>query len=261
MVTRRHAGKFPSALHSDQLLVGPSRSRRIFLWAFVLEGAGTFCSWTGSALAQSLESGRSEKSGLLIDRAVVRFTAPEGGGRARPYFIYERELSFEARLAALADAAHRSKKVPFRRHHLQGALERHIAETLLAALPMDPEPSEKMLLEQLNAARTMIVEQVGGEEAFFAAARKEGLGRLEQSRYFRRRARASLYLHVMVTPMLQPSALELRRAHRSGEGPLASLPYAEAEPALRRWYVARSLKAAVTTYFQNARARVQLQFL
>lgn len=223
-------------------------------WALGLTSFG----WSsrGLAAAEDIATG-----GMVIDRAVARFSAPEGGGRARPYFIYERELAFEARLVALADTAYRSRTVPYRRHHLQGALERHIAETLLAALPMDPEPSEQTLAIQLNAARAMIFEQIGGEQSFYDAARKEGLGRLEQSRYFRRRARASLYLHVMVTPMLEPSALELRRAHRSGEGPLASQSFAEAEPALRRWYVARSLKAAVTTYFQNARARVDLKFL
>src|SRR5690606_9510556 len=78
---------------------------------------------------------------ITIDRAVVRFSAPEGGGRERPYFVYERELAFEARLVARADLAHRSKSEPYRRHHLQAALERHIAETLLAALTIDPSPS------------------------------------------------------------------------------------------------------------------------
>jgi hypothetical protein len=209
----------------------------------------------------SLAVASKEGSTVVLDRAVVRFSAPEGAGRARPYFIYERELSFEARLVAMADAAHRSKEVPYRRHHLQNALERHVAETLLAALPMDPAPTEQQIAEQLVSARQMVLEQIGGEGQLLAAARAEGIGALELRRYFRRRALASLYLHVMVTPMLEPSALELRRAHRSGEGPFKDRPFSEAEPSLRRWYIARSLRAAVGTYFQNARSRVHLNFL
>jgi hypothetical protein len=198
---------------------------------------------------------------IVVDRAAVRFSAPEGGGRERPYFIYERELAFEARLAALADSAHRSKTEPYRRHHLQQALERHVAETLLSALTIDPPPTAEELAKQLEEAQRMVALEVGGEAALLAAARAEGIGTLEIRRYFRRRAMASLYLHVMVTPMLAPSTLELRRLHRNAEGPDSDKPFEEAEPALRRWYVAKSLRSAVETYFQNARARVRLAFL
>ncbi len=200
-------------------------------------------------------------SPILLDRAVVRFTAPEGGGRERPYFIYERELAFEARLVALADVAHRGKSGAYRRHHLQNALERHIAETLLAALPVDPPQSPTQISRQVQVARKMIVGEVGGEEAFMRAARLEGIGRLEVRRFVRRRALASLYLHIMVAPMLTPSSLELRKVHRSGKGPLAHRAFAEAQPALIRWVVARHLRTALTVYFQNARARVRLKFL
>lgn len=196
-----------------------------------------------------------------MDRAVVRFSAPEGGGRERPYFIYQRELAFEARLVALADSSHRKKSIPYRRHHVQQALERHVAETLLAALTIDPAPTEDQVADQIAAARKMVIDEVGGERRFLQAARAEGMGSLEARRYFRRRALASLYLHAMVTPMLSPSTLELRRVHRRGEGPLPHEPFDKAEPALRRWYVAQSLRTAVETYYQNARARVRLSFL
>lgn len=217
-----------------------------------------FFSAVGGAAAQA---SRERGPAIVLDRAVVRFSAPEGGGRERPYFIYERELAFEARLVALADSAHRSKKQPYRRHHLQQALERNVAETLLAALSIDPPPTLEQTAEQIDSARRMISAEVGGEDALLAAAQAEGLGTLELRRYFRRRALASLYLHVMVAPMLTPSPLELRRVHRDGEGPLSALSFEEAEPALRRWYIARSLRAAVDSYFQNARARVRLVYL
>lgn len=212
-------------------------------------------------LGLAQEGKRQTGQATILDRAVVRFSAPEGGGRERPYFIYQRELAFEARLVALADSAHRSKKEAYRRHHLQQALERNVAETLLAALAIDPPPTEEEISEQIESARKMISVEVGGDASLQAAARAEGLGTLELRRYFRRRALASLYLHVMVAPMLTPSALELRRVHRSGEGPLSELPFEDAEPALRRWYIARSLRTAVDTYFQNARARVRLVYL
>lgn len=211
-------------------------------------------------VSAEVKAPRSKKV-MMVDRAVVRFSAPEGGGRERPYFIYERELAFEARLVALADSAHRSTKEPYRRHHLQQALERHVAETLLAALSIDPSPTEEEISAQLESARAMVVSEVGGEAAFLAAASAEGIGPLELRSYLRRRALASLYLHVMVAPMLTPSPLELRRVHRDGEGPLSDLSFDDAEPALRRWYIARSLRAAVERYFQNARARVRLAFL
>lgn len=226
----------------------------VFLAVFT--GAPLFLSSGARADTPSVES-----KAIVVDRAVVRFSAPEGGGRERPYFIYERELAFEARLVALADPAHRSKTEPFRRHHLQQALERHIAETLLAALTIDPAPSPEELAQQLEEAQRRVAAEVGGEAALLAAARAEGIGTLEIRRYFRRRAMASLYLHVMVTPMLSPSTLDLRRLHREAQGPDADKPFEEAEPALRRWYIAKSLRSAVETYFQNARARVRLAFL
>lgn len=209
----------------------------------------------------SATAAKEDVQTITIDRAVVRFSAPEGGGRERPYFVYERELAFEARLVALADPAHRSKSGPFRRHHLQAALERHIAETLLAALTIDPAPSQSQVANQLLAAREMVVDALRGEAALSEAARAEGLGDLELRRFFRRRALASLYLHVMVAPMLEPSALELRRIHENGEGPLSDRPFLEAEPALRRWYIAQSLRTAAQTYYQNARARLRVEYL
>lgn len=215
---------------------------------------------TASAEKTQEPAAADQEPGVLLDRAAVRFTAPEGAGRERPYFIYERELAFEARLMALSDASHRAR-VPYRRHHLQAAMERHIAETLLAANAMEPAPTPVVIEKQMAEAKTMLLAEVGGERALIEAARAEGLDSLELRRLYRRRALASLYLDRMVTPMLAPSLLSLRRAHRRGEGPLADRPFAEAEAPLRRWYIAQSLRNAVATYYQNARARLTVRFL
>lgn len=216
-----------------------------------------------NARAEASETHASAQPSVIpIDRAIVRFSAPEGAGRERPYFIYERELAFEARLVALADVAFEVKeKEPFRRHHLQTALERRIAETLLAALPIDPPLSSAAVTSQIQIAQNMIWDSCGGRAQVSAAAIAEGISSLEQRAFFRRRALASLYLHQMVAPMLVPSQLELRRAHQSGQGPLPNQPFEVAEPLLRRWYVERNLRTAVTSYYQNARSRLSISYL
>jgi hypothetical protein len=65
----------------------------------------------------------------------------------------------------------------------------------------------------------------------------------------------------MIAPMLSPSESELRAVHRAQGNPFARLPYAEARPALRRWFVSRKLNQALTAFFQNARGRLNLTLL
>lgn len=211
----------------------------------------------GIAGAQSAE----RAAGQILDRAAVRFSVPEGAGRERPYFIYQRQLAFEARLVALADRLHRGTVEPYRPHHLQAAMERHISETLLAAHEMEPPPTAATISAQMQEARAMLIAQVGGEQRLAEAARAEGIDSLELRALYRRRALSSLYLHRMVTPMLEPSLVELRRIHRTGQGPLAEQSFSAAQPLLRREYVAARLRRAVSTYFQNARARLRVRLL
>ena len=53
------------------------------------------------AFGLALAAGPLAAEPVLVDRAVVRFEAPETGGARHPRFVFERELSFEARLEAL----------------------------------------------------------------------------------------------------------------------------------------------------------------
>ena len=46
----------------------------------------------------------------VVDRAVVRFFAPETGGTAHPRFVLERTLAFEARLEAMAERGGRRRR-------------------------------------------------------------------------------------------------------------------------------------------------------
>ena len=64
---------------------------------------------TPAGAAASVEPVRAPAGeSVLLDRVAVRFTAPETGGIAKPQFIFERELAFEARLEALTDGRPRA---------------------------------------------------------------------------------------------------------------------------------------------------------
>jgi hypothetical protein len=199
----------------------------------------------------------------VIDRAVVRFVASETGGLRSPQFIFERMLAFEARLEALSES-HRvlaDRRRPYLEHHVRAAMERHIAETLLASLAIDPEPTREELDRQAVAAERMLVQRVGGPTMLESAAEAEGIDRREVFEMLRRRARASLYLDRMVTPMLVPSTAELKRVHLVAPEPLRNQSFADARLAVERWYVSRQLAAAVTSYYQGARSRVRVTLL
>src|SRR6187551_705418 len=94
---------------------------------------------------------------VVVDRAVVRFEAPETGGTRHPRFVFERELSFEARLEALADPDRAALgDAPYRDRHVTAALDRHIAETILGTLRIEPEPTRVEIERQSQLARRLL---------------------------------------------------------------------------------------------------------
>src|ERR1041384_2181723 len=112
---------------------------------------------------------------VIGDRAVVRFEAPETGGARHPRFVFERELSFEARLEALADPDRVALgDSPYLDRHVTAALDRHIAETILGTLRIDPEPKPSELEQQSQLARRIEIDRVGGPDAQAAALEAEG---------------------------------------------------------------------------------------
>lgn len=213
------------------------------------------------ALALASGLGEAQAEPEIVDRAIARFWAPDTGGVRSPHFIYERVLSFEARLEALSDSSQDTIGEPYRDRHLTAALERHVAETLLASLHIDPEPTEAELLRQIQAARARLIERIGGEDVLARAAQAEGIGARDLLEILRRQARASLYLDRMVAPMLDPSSAELRTLHRTRHNPFRGAPFERVEPGLRRWYIAQRLAAAVQAFYQNARSRITLTLL
>jgi hypothetical protein len=185
---------------------------------------------------------------------VVRWHAPETGGAARPQFIFERELAFEARLESLADPD--PEPGPYHDRHVRAALDRHIGEALLAALPVLPAPDPKQIAARAEAARGVLEQRVKGHANLLAAAAAEGIGSDELDALLRRQARASLYIDKMIAPMLEPSDLDLRNLWQTGSTPFKDRPFDEIKPALSRWYVGQRLRQETEAYRQTARSRV-----
>ncbi len=212
-----------------------------------------------SALAcplASAQEARPAPPGVLLDRVAVRWHAPETGGVLKPQFVFERELAFEARLEALADRD--AESGAYQDRHVRAALDRHIAETLLAALPILPAPAPAEIGKRAEAARSVLEQRVRGRPRLLAAAAAEGIGSDELDALLRRQARASLYVDRMVAPMLEPSDLELRDLWKSGATPFDGDDFDQALPVLRRWYVGQRLGQALEQYYQSARPRVSI---
>lgn len=215
-----------------------------------------------TAFAQAEAAGARPADVLSVDRAVVRFTAPELGGVNAPSFILERELSFEARLEALADPRFTPTDAePYLSVHVRAALERHVAEAILESLRMTPPPTPMEIEARVSAAEASLAIEVRGATLLGQAARAEGLEQREVYRLLQRRARASLYLDRMVAPMLSPSEAELQALHNSGRTPFSRVAYNEVAVEMRRWYVSRALRQAVQSYYDGARSRVTLTIL
>ncbi len=197
-----------------------------------------------------------------VDRIVVRWFAPETGGVTKPQFVFARELSFEARLEALIDPD--PDGVTYRDRHVRAALDRHVAETLLAALPTTPEPKATEIAQRAENARAILEQRAGGgnpaagHDRVLDAAAAEGISSDELDSMLRRQAKASLYLDRMVAPMLEPTETELLALHRTGQTPFSDKPFDDVKERMKRWYVGVRLAQALETYFQNARSRVTI---
>ena len=199
----------------------------------------------------------------VLDRAVVRFYAPETGGTAHPRFVDERILAFEARLESMAE---RPEGIGdgYQDRHVRAALEHHVGEEMLASLahklmggsPPSRRPSDADLArvgEQLTAA---LFERLGGKAQVEAAAAAEQIDPSELDAIFRRQALAAWYLDRAVSPILQPSDEQLREVFRTSTHPYRGRPFEEVRADLSRWFVMERVRAAETAFYQGARTRV-----
>lgn len=221
--------------------------------AVVLTVAGALSSLSGRALADG-EAPRP----VLVDRVVARWTSSEHGLDQQPHAIFARELAFEARLEAMA--AGEPVESPVTERYVRAALNRHIAESLLALLPIDPAPSPQVIGERAAAAARVLEARVGGGDKVAIAARKEGVSSAEIDAIHRRSARASLYLDRMILPELAPTKTELLELLASGTTPYTKEPFEKVEDDLRRWATAKRLNDALDTFYQRSRSRVTLSF-
>jgi hypothetical protein len=193
---------------------------------------------------------------MLVDRVVVRWHAAELGGAKNAQAVFERELAFEARIEALAEG--KAPGSTYAARTVRAALDRHVAESLLAALPVTPVPTPREVADRAEAARAVLEERVGGRARLVEASKIEGVESAELDQMLRRQARASLYLDRMVAPMLAPTELELRELHAGGNTPYSSSPYPEVRALVARWTVSNRLSQALESYYQNARSRITI---
>lgn len=207
-----------------------------------------------AAYASLATRARAEEP-VPLDRIVARWSAPETGGVEHPRYVFARELAFEARLEALAGRGGEAR--PSERQ-IRAALDRHIAETMLASLPIVPAPTPKEVAIRAELARRMLEQRVHGAQQLVAAAAAEGIGSDELDDLLRRQARASLYLDRMMAPMLEPTEAELRDVWRSRATPFGAQPYEAIAGPLKRWYVAQRVARALEAYYLTARPRVTL---
>ena len=222
--------------------------------------------WSSAAFAQagpSAEPVAKAESGVeTIDRVAVRWYSRDVGGVRKPQFIFARELAFAARIEALTDPI--VLPTAYTDKHVRSAIERHITETVLASLPVEPKPTPKQVATYAEAARGHMLLLIGdgnaatGANKLDEARRAEGITNEELDRLLRRRARASWYLDKTIAPMLKASELDLRDVHRRGETPFTDQPFEDVEEQLRRWYTSTRLATALDRYFRNARTRIEM---
>ena len=201
----------------------------------------------------------------FIDRAAVRFFAPETGGADHPRFVTERTLAFEARLEAMADNP-AGIGDGYQERDVRNALEHDIAEQVLASLGqklIDDSPADKRPAQSdIDAAGRLIsaaqVERLGGRARVLAAAAAEQLDPSEVDVLLSRSAFAAWYLDRVVTPLLHPSDEQLRDVYRTSPHPYRGKPFEAVRSALERWFVIDRVRVAESAFLQAARAHLKV---
>jgi hypothetical protein len=192
----------------------------------------------------------------LLDRTVVRWSAPELGGAVHPRFLGDRELSFLGRLEALADPELSSNQ-PQERHR-RAALDRAIAESLVLT-ELESSPLDDAELEaETQEARRRLELLVGGWQALAEAAQAEGIGEQERLELYRRRAQVRLLLRRSKAPVAEPSERERAEALQSGRSPFTGRPLEEVRAELGRWLVEEGIERALRAKLQAARGRLKI---
>jgi hypothetical protein len=192
-----------------------------------------------------------------VDRIAARYWAPETGGSERPRFISERVLAFEARLEALGEGSF-GASTAYQERHVRAAIERHVAEDLLALLTVvhGTEPPE--LPKQAEKARIALEDRVGGHGALEAARVAEGIDPSELTDLLYRQVRAAFYVDYALAPILHPTEEELREVFRTNAHPFKGQKFEDVRERFMRWLVLERLRQAESSFLQAARTRTKI---
>ena len=202
-------------------------------------------------------------SHLVVDRAAVRFSAPETGGVRSPRFVLQRTLAFEARLEAMAAGPGLGEG--YQERDVRAALDHDVAEQILATLAdklVAESPAEKRpALDEIPGVERQVsealFERLGGRERVEAAAAAEQLDPSELDALTHRAALAAWYLD-RASPMLHPRDEQLRDVYRTWTHPYRGQPFEQVREPLARWFVVERLRVAEAAFLQSARARVRV---
>lgn len=192
---------------------------------------------------------------VVTDSIAVRFIAPDMGGAAKPRFVTQRQLSFEARLLALEE----DPTGVVQPRHAHAAVEAHISEEMLRALPLDNPADFKSVAETVMTLR-LALEQRVGKPAIERAEKLEGVDPSELDAILERQARAALYVDRAVTPILSTNEDQLRETYRTTSHPFRGRPFEEVREDLARWIVVERFRSAEQAYLQSARSRVTVVY-
>jgi hypothetical protein len=200
----------------------------------------------------------------VVDRAVVRFFAPETGGTAQPRFVLERQLALEARLEAMAENGGIGEG--YKERDLRAALEHDVAEQILASLAekliADSPAGKRPGLDEVPRVEQQLgpalLERLGGRGRVDEAAQAEELEPAEVDALIHRAALAAWYLDRAVTPILHPSDQQLRDVYRTSAHPYRGQPFEQVREALARWFVVERVRVAEGAFLQSARSHVRI---
>jgi hypothetical protein len=227
------------------------RRRAAALWALLL-------------LADVRSASAETATHRVVDRAVVRFFAPETGGTAQPRFVLERQLALEARLEAMAENGGTGEG--YKERDLRAALEHDVAEQILASLaekliaesPAGKRPGLDEVPRVEQQLEPALLERLGGRERVDEAAQAEELEPAEVDALMHRAALAAWYLDRAVTPILHPSEQQLRDVYRTSAHPYRGQTFEQARQALARWFVVERVRVAEGAFLQTARSHVRI---
>lgn len=197
------------------------------------------------------------EASVTVDRAAVRFVAPETGGAAHPRFLTDRELAFFARLEALFEQTPLEPN-DYPERYVRSAIDRLVARSVLASLVIqrgvEPPDLPRLAIE----ARAELEARLGGAHVLTEAMRVEGIADEELASFLRDEVRAAYYIDRAVTPIMAVSEDGLREAYRSMLHPFRGSKFDDVRPKLRRWLVTERLRAAEIEFLQGARSRIKI---